>query len=112
MKRSRLDLTEDLPRDATPPLHPPAPSPSVASRPDEPERKRQRRAPVRIQPDVEDDARMGNRGVLGLERLSREQQREFWRLAARTGESAREEGEAKLSKEEAKGEHADADHST
>ena len=76
-KRSRLDLTEHLTRDATPPL---LPSPPVASRrPDEPERKRQRRAPVRIQPDVEDDARMGNRGVLGLERLSRAQQREFWR---------------------------------
>ena len=106
-KRSRLDLTEHLTRDATPPL---LPSPQVASRrPDEPERKRQRRAPVRIQPDVEDGARMGNRGVLGLERLSRAQQREFWRLAAR-GKSAPEEAEdeeAKLSKEEAKGEDAD-----
>ena len=106
-KRSRLDLTEHLTRDATPPL---LPSPPVASRrPDEPERKRRRRAPVRIQPDVEDDARMGNRGVLGLERLSRAQQREFWRLAAR-GKSAPEEAEdeeAKLSKEEeAKGEDA------
>ena len=111
MKRSRLDLTEDLTRDATPPLHPPAPSPPVASRPDEPERKRQRRAPVRIQPDVEDDARMGNRGVLGLERLSREQQREFWRLAARGKEG--DDGEAKLSKGEAEGEHDDdADRST
>ena len=106
-KRSRLDLTEHLTRDATPPL---LPSPPVASRrPDEPERKRRRRAPVRIQPDVEDDARMGNRGVLGLERLSRAQQREFWRLAAR-GKSAPEEAEdeeAKLSKEKAKGEDAD-----
>ena len=41
--------------------------------PDAPERKRLRRAPTRIQPDVEDDARMGNRGTLGLERLSRAQ---------------------------------------
>ena len=52
--------------------------------PDAPERKRLRRAPTRIQPDVEDDARMGNRGTLGLERLSRAQQREFWRRAGDT----------------------------
>ena len=53
---------------------------------------------------------MGNHGVLGLERLSREQQREFWRLAARGKEG--DDGEAKLSKGEAEGEHADADRST
>ena len=53
---------------------------------------------------------MGNRGVLGLERLSREQQREFWRLAARGKEG--DDGEAKLSKGEAEGEHAADDRST
>ena len=47
---------------------------------------------------------MGNRGVLGLERLSRAQQREFWRLAARG--KGRRRRRAKLSKGEAEGEHA------
>ena len=52
---------------------------------------------------------MGNRGVLGLERLSPAQQREFWRLAAR-GKSAPDDDEGddgeteKLSKKEAEGE--------